>query len=228
MTIDDEIFFAWIDGELPGPEAQRVAEAVAADPVLARRAEQHRALAQQLRGAFDPLIEAPVPDRFAVPPASLAEARERREARSLPRQAQWAAMAATLAVGIVAGSLIAPGGSGPVSVERDRLVASGELDQALSTRLASAPQAQGARIGLTYRNRDGALCRSFSDGGARGLACREDDSWQIRGLFAGESGGDYRMAAGDDPRLAAMIDDSIAGEPLDAAGEAAAKAAGWR
>jgi hypothetical protein len=36
------------------------------------------------------------------------------------------------------------------------------------------------------------------------------------------------MAAGSDPRLAALVDDMIAGEPLDGAGEAAARQAGWR
>ena len=41
-------------------------------------------------------------------------------------------------------------------------------------------------------------------------------------------GGDYRMAAGDDPRLAALIDETIAGEPFDASQEKAAQAKGWR
>ena len=36
------------------------------------------------------------------------------------------------------------------------------------------------------------------------------------------------MAAGGDPRLAALVDENIAGEPLDAAGEQAAQRGGWR
>jgi hypothetical protein len=36
------------------------------------------------------------------------------------------------------------------------------------------------------------------------------------------------MAAGVDPNLAALIDATIAGEPLDAAGERAAQQQGWR
>ena len=36
------------------------------------------------------------------------------------------------------------------------------------------------------------------------------------------------MAAGPDPRLGAMIDETLAGEPFDAAAERAAKANGWR
>ena len=36
------------------------------------------------------------------------------------------------------------------------------------------------------------------------------------------------MAAGEDPRLAALIDERIAGEPFDAPAERAAKEKGWR
>jgi hypothetical protein len=36
------------------------------------------------------------------------------------------------------------------------------------------------------------------------------------------------MAAGEDPRLAALIDGRIAGEPFDAAKEKAARDANWR
>ena len=34
MTIDDETFFAWLDGELDGEQARDVAAAVAGDPRL--------------------------------------------------------------------------------------------------------------------------------------------------------------------------------------------------
>jgi hypothetical protein len=36
------------------------------------------------------------------------------------------------------------------------------------------------------------------------------------------------MAGGMDPNLAALVDSTIAGEPLDAAAERAAKKEGWR
>ena len=36
------------------------------------------------------------------------------------------------------------------------------------------------------------------------------------------------MAAGEDPRLADLIDERIAGEPFDAAAEKAARDRGWR
>ena len=62
MTMTDEQFFAWLDGELDGEEAARVAALVAADPALTEQARAHRALGEQLRGAFAPVmaeVEAP-------------------------------------------------------------------------------------------------------------------------------------------------------------------------
>lgn len=227
---DQEEFFAWLDGELDDKAAARVEARVAADPALAKKARAHRALARQLRGAFDPVMAAAVPDRIGAAPVDFAAARERRAARPISRTTQWAAIAATLAVGIVTGTMVSPGSSGPVTRENGALVASASLEEALYTRLASAPAGDGVRIGLTFRDQAGSLCRSFADEGTSGLACRADGDWKIRGLFQQDGGapGEYRMAAGDDPRLATLIDESIAGEPFDAAAERKAKEAGWR
>lgn len=229
---DDEKFFAWLDGELEPAEAAEMEAKVAADPALARLAEQHRALGAQLRGAFDPLIDAPVPERLYVQPpapvASIADARAKRETRrwSAP---QWAAMAATLVAGIVAGTMIPRSDNAPVESMGGKLYAAAALDRALDTQLASAPGGD-VRIGLTFQSAGGEICRSFTAAQSSGLACRDGERWQLRGLFAPPEGqsGDYRMAAGMDPNLAALVDSTIAGEPLDAAGETAARDRGWR
>ncbi len=233
---DEEEFFAWLDGELDGEAAAKVAARVAADPVLGEQARAHRALGEQLRGAFDPLMTAPAPDRsffdqHSTPPIDLAAARERRTARRLGVP-QWAAIAATLVFGIGLGSLVGDrGGQGPVAITDGRMLAAANLETALDTQLASAETTrQATRIGLSFRDKSGALCRSFEGEGAAGLACRDDNEWRIEGLYgaSGGSQGDYRMAAGGDSRLAALIDSTIAGEPLDADGERAAQANGWR
>lgn len=226
---EEEKFFAWLDGELDGEAAARIAARVAADPSLAEQARAHRALAGQLRGAFDPVMAAAVPDRVGAGPVDLTEARERRAARPLPRATKWAAIAATLAIGIVTGTMLSTGSSAPVVRENGALVAAAELEEALDTRLASAPASEGVRIGLTFRDADGALCRSFENEESSGLACRADGDWQIRGLFqqADAQTGDYRMASGADPRLAELVDATIAGEPFDAEAERAAMEAGW-
>jgi hypothetical protein len=216
--IADEKFFAWLDGELDAAETAAVAAEVAANPVLQRRADEHRKLASRLRAAFGPVADAPVPDRLLPRQAEVINLASR---RPISRPVQWMAMAATLAIGLVAGSMINSGDSGPVGRENGQLVASGELEQALYTRLASAPADQGARMGLTFRDAKGDVCRSFTDEGTSGLACHQGGDWRIRGLFqSGESqSGDYRMAAGPDPRLGELIDATMTGEPLNAAGE---------
>ena len=234
-SIDDEQFFAWLDGELDAAAAERVAATVAASPELTARAEQHRQLKTGLRAAFEPVAAgAPAPPRFE--PAEIIDFGARATARQRRRgwfsAPQWAAMAASLALGLIAGMQLngGDGADSPVAVEGGQLVAAAGLREALDHRLASAPAGEGARIGLTFRNADGHICRSFTDAAASGLACREGDEWRIRGLFeSGEGqGGDYRMAASGDPRLAALVDQAIAGEPFDAAQEQAAQERGWR
>lgn len=224
---DDELFFAWLDGELDADKAAEVEARVAADPELRRKAEAHRALGASLHAAFEPVAAAPVPQRLtdAARPTraeviDFGAARERRR-RAFPAWAQWAAMAATLAIGIVTGTMLNDGASGPIARDGGQLVAAAELEQALTTRLASAPAAVGPRIGLTFRDAAGNLCRSFTDETSSGLACRESGDWRIRGLFQTPEGqqSEFRMAAGQDPRLAELIDSTMAGEPLDAAAE---------
>ncbi len=233
--MDDERFFAWLDGELAPAEAAETAAAVARDPALVARAESHRAMQARLGTAFAPLMAAPLPDRIAEPPVDLAAVRDTRQARrgasgGVP---QWAAMAATLVLGLGLGTVVATRGvsDAPVAIDGGRMVATAGLDRALDRQLASAQVSSGARVGLTFRAADGSICRSFSGvGGASGLACRSGDRWQLRGLFGGQpaSGGEYRMAAGEDPRLAALIEQNLSGEPFDAAAEKAAMARGWR
>ena len=237
MTTTDETFFAWLDGELEAAEAAEMAARVAADPRLAAIAAQHRSLGARLKGAFDPVAAEPLPARLAAslgaPPTvvDLAAARDRRAAaRSWPGVPQWAAMAAALAVGIVVGTAVRPvGEADPVALRGGAMVAAASLDRALDRQLASAPSGE-VRVGLTFRDRSGAICRSFSASSASGLACREGEDWRLRGLFAAPEGqsADYRMAAGMDPDLAALVDSSIAGEPLDSAQERAARDKGWR
>jgi anti-sigma factor RsiW len=235
MMGGDERFFAWLDSELAGAEADAMAAKVAAEPELQRLAAQHRGLRERLEVAFGPIAEEPVPEGL------LAAARDRqpeivdlspaRHARGARRWAlpQWAAMAATLAVGILVGSFAFQREGAPVELANDKIYAAASLDRALDTQLASAPSGD-IRIGLTFRSRSGTLCRSFTGPASSGLACRDGERWQVRGLFAAPEGqqGPYRMASGLNPNLASMIDSSMADEPLDAAAERAARDSGWR
>jgi hypothetical protein len=62
MSVTPEELMALADDELPPEEAARVAAAVAADPVLARRLDAERALRSALRGHLEPVAQEPVPD----------------------------------------------------------------------------------------------------------------------------------------------------------------------
>jgi hypothetical protein len=229
---DDEKFFAWLDGELAPAEAAEMEAKVAADPKLQRLAEQHRALGAQLRGTFDPIAAAPVPERLQAAlraPAQIIDFAAAKRARSMPALAQWTAMAATLAIGIFVGTRVPQGTDTPVEAQGGKLYAAAAVNQALDSQLASAP-AGDVRIGLTYRDQAGEICRTFTARAASGLACRSGGRWQMKGLFAAPEGqgSSYRMAAGMDPNLAALVGSTMAGEPFDAAAEKATKSKGWK
>ena len=230
--VSDEQFFAWLDGELSPDEAKQVQAEVAADPKLTALAEQHRSMQVRLKGAFDTILEAPVPER--VRPADnvvdFAAATTNKAKRSWSGLPQWAALAATLAIGIVVGTVIPQRSVAPVEVEGSKLYAASALDQSLDTQLASAPSNGAVKIGITYRDRVGSICRTFTETQSSGLACRNGGRWQVRGLFAAPEGQSaaYRMAAGMDPNLAALVDSTISGEAFDAAQEKAARDGGWK
>ena len=229
---DDEKFFAWLDGELAPAEAAAMDARVAADPQLAALAAQHREFSAQLKGAFDPVAEEAAPARLQSllhAPGNVVDLGAVRRARTLPSLPQWAAMAATLAVGILVGTMVPQRSAAPVVTHDGQIYAASAIDHALDAQLASAP-AGDVRVGLTFRDHAGEICRTFTAAASSGLACRDAQGWRLRGLFAAPEGqnGNYRMAAGMDPNLAALVDSAMAGDAFDAAAEKAAKDKGWR
>jgi hypothetical protein len=234
MTIDDETLLAYADGELEPARAEAVERMLASDPELAARLEQHRTLAARLRAAYDPVLDAPIPDRLTRTLTggggkviSFAEASAARAARTAPPR-PWRAglIAAGLAAALVAGMLLRPA-SGPLVERGGRLVAAGDLARVLDTQLSGGGEA--IRVQLTFRDRTGAICRSFVGAASSGVACRRSGEWAVEALLRGEapSGGAYRMASSGDPRLVQVIGDMISGDAFDAAQERAAKARHW-
>ncbi|WP_114226938.1 MULTISPECIES: anti-sigma factor family protein [Sphingomonas] len=221
---DETEFFAWLDGELAPADAARVAARVAADPALQAQADAHRALTAQVRNAFAPVAEAPLPPQLlAALNPNVSDLAAVREQRQRPRWLGTAtAMAASLTLGLlVGGRLIAPA-AGPIATDHGQIVAAGALADGLSQKLASADLHDGVQPVLTFRDKAGALCRTFRDAGHDGLACRDGDRWRVDALLRGggeDKGGDYRMASGGNPQLMDMVSERMAGEPLDAAGE---------
>jgi hypothetical protein len=62
MSISDETLMAYADNELEPAQRVEVEAAVAADPKLAERIEQHRALRRKLNAALDPVLLETVPN----------------------------------------------------------------------------------------------------------------------------------------------------------------------
>lgn len=227
-TIDEARIIAWVDGELDDAAAARVAGAVAADPALAALAERHRRMKARFAAAFAPLADAPAPERPAAEVVSLAAARKARAAkaaaasRASPRR--WlvpGAIAASLLVAVLVGqSYVGGGGSA-----RDALALPAPTVAALDRQLSG--DAGAVRVAMTFRDRDGSLCRGFTASGMASVACRADGGWRLRyAVPAATQGGDYRQAGGDAAQMA-FIQSIIAGDPLDRAAETKARADRW-
>lgn len=235
MTVTDEMLMAYVDGELDAAEAAAVALAAAGDATLAARIARHRQLSGAVKGAYADIAAEPAPERLAetVGNGKVVRLEGVRARRATPAWGRWGTLAAGIAAGLAVG-LNLPSGDAPLVDGNMR--ARGQLASALDSQLASAPPAGGlVRVGLSFRTRDREFCRTFTatkGGGPAGLACRDGDGWAVRmavAQAAATSGGDYRTAAADTPpEVLAAAQAMMLGEPLDAAGEAAAKAAGWR
>jgi len=121
-----------------------------------------------------------------------------------------------------------------------RLLAAGMLADALSQQLAgdqtAATAAGPVRIGVSFRSKAGEYCRTFSlrqPAALAGLACRAGDGWELSVLARTETAGGaadaYRQAASPiPPAVTAAVESQIAGEPLDARAEAAARGRHWQ
>lgn len=237
MKYTDEMLMAYADGELDAATRTGIENAMRADPAIAARVEEHRALRALAGNAFADSLQEPVPERLTllVRPASnvrsLDAARAERERRRSLRRWSWpelGAIAATLVVGVLAGHLLWQRES-PLAVRDGAVVAQGSLAAALSNQLASDPPGP-VRIGLSFRARDGRYCRTFIVTGTAGLACREGAHWSVP-VIAGAPAGTaaYRQAGSAMPAAVLdAVDQRIAGASLGQDAERAARDRAWR
>jgi len=231
MTVTPEDLCAFADSQLPPDEAARIGALVEADPALRRRVDRMRAAAAALKGAFDGVL------KEDVPPALAALVAAPRRAATPPRAWRgppvWAAaMAACLLVAFGLGRLSAPSPD-IVAAADGRVAAAGALARALD-RTPSGAETATVRIDLSFTDADGGHCRMFRTSGKTplsGLACGRASDWRIVALTEGADAGKrgYALAAGDlSPSIAMEASARRIGDPLDAAQERAAIAAGWR
>lgn len=243
MHYDDDTLMAYADGELDPAQRAAIAQAIQDDPAIAAAVARHQALRQDVFAAFAPTLDEPVPERLQPPAARVHDLGAVRAARAAgqeqlarqrrPAWPQWGALAASLVVGVLAGSLGSGWfGSGTELVRgpAGELSAGGRLAQALDRQLAQDAGSGDVRVGLSFVSRDGSYCRSFQLGGSAGLACREGGSWRVPVLADSPAqAGVYRQAAAPlPPAVLDAVDARIAGATLDAAAERAARERGWK
>jgi anti-sigma factor RsiW len=230
MRIDDALLMAFADGELDEASSARVERALGEDPALRARLDVQRRLRARLAAHYAPALDEEVPERLrAMLETNVIDLVSARRAPVRPAWQSFAALAATLVLGLALGhTLTAPG---PIGVADGTLIARGALAEALDSQLASAQPADApTRIGVTFTAADGRPCRTFEGEAAAGLACRGDAGWQLVMTAAGTRAArrDFRQAGSGQALVLQAAQEIMAGEPLDAAAERRARDSGWR
>lgn len=252
MTIEDEKLMAYLDGELSPEEMKQIDDALETDHELRALLDSQRRLKARLIAHFAPTAEEPIPDRFKTllesePAEEEAErsseivdfvtARRDRETRrnsfggwGLP---QLSAIAASLAIGLVAGPTIFGGWEeGSATITEGIVLAAGDpLTSTLDTQLAST-QASDApiRVGITFLDQQGNYCRTFDGPKIDGIACRQDGAWQLAIAVSGaESTADpqFRQAASGNRIVLEYAQSIMAGAPVEAGAEQQARDGDW-
>lgn len=250
FSFSDEILMAFADGELDEETRREVEFAMRLDPAIAEKVRQHRTLRSDVFGAFSSTLDEEVPQRLHAAARSgkvihLDSVRQLRTPPLPPLEEpeqgwswpQWGALAATLVVGVLAGSLGTRSMNGgeqlaAFDAQAGAMTAQGKLADALTQQLASAaPSDPNVRVGVSFLAKDGNYCRSFMLPGTAGLACRSGDGWRIPLMANTAQGapGAYRQAGSEMPGpVLEAIDGMIVGQALDANAERAALKQGWK
>jgi hypothetical protein len=252
MTISDETLMAYADGELDAAARAAVESAMREDPQIEKRIAAHRTLRRKVQAAYSAELSEAIPERLLTAASGAAStqgsnvvnlqaartAMERGKSRA-PPPPQWrtaGTIAASLIAGVGLGFFMWGHTESPLMRSAGgALVARGQLAKALSNQLAADQSRSSAvQIGVSFRAKSGDYCRTFALSGAvspSGLACRHGDQWQVQALTQepGTVGGsDYRTAGSAmSVTILKSVEEQISGEPLDQAGERAARQRGW-
>lgn len=234
---DDTQLAAYVDGELDAAAVARLEAQLAHDVALATRIRRLQALRAQLRAAFDPVLEEPLPPRLVAAmegrggvatPIGIARAKSSRPIPPL----WWGAAAASLLLAVLIGWTLPRPGALLVPAQ-DGLLAAGALHEALSAQPSGAMTGAGAvHVSLSFLADDGRYCRAFSlPSGVDGLACRREGRWQIEatGRAPGEAGSEYRQAGSSlSPAVLAAISGRQQADVLTPEQERQLLDRGWR
>lgn len=220
MTLDERLL-AYVDGELAGEELARFEAEMAADPRLKDEVDKHRGLSARLAVARAERAEMAGRSGAKVAKGKAAPIQARLQLSPWHWTAIVVGLSLGIASGLAAGHYAWPEG-GPLAVSGGIVTAQGPLETALTDQLAMEKGA--IAIGGSFRTAKGRYCRTFRDAPDRlaGLACRQGGGWVLQTTTV--LGPPNVM-----PRaVLSAVDGLIAGAPLDAAAERAARTRGWK
>lgn len=235
--VGDEKLMAYVDGELPADERERIRAAIAQDESLQKAVAGEELLRRKLAELHSPVLEEDVPGRLThlleSRQGSLPPLRGSSLAKSGPgAPTRWwknvTAIAASLVLGLFLGQALSdPAGdeSGPVAA-----VAQGQLAKALETQLASSQTpADPVQIGATFIGRGGHPCRTYETSASAGLACRSGGEWRLKLIApgAGTPSTEYQQAGSSAELVMRSAQELLAEGPMGAEQERQARDAGW-
>lgn len=238
--ISEERVIAYVDGQLDGELLFDFRARLVTDPGLAERVAAHRWMARQVTAAYGPPPEVNEDDaliaHFGLGNGQVVPLSDRQlfpVRRSQFKIAAVTALAASLALVLIAGSIALTSTSSIVRVPEGPRIASGILAASLSDQLSGEPGR--VKIGLSFRTDQG-VCRTFrSDQGVSGIGCRNGDHWVVPMMSEADphknanTSADYHLAGGDiSPSIMAEVDKRIRGEPLSIGDEARLRQHHWR
>ncbi len=171
--ISQEKISAFVDGELPPREMERVAAYLAERPDLESQVEQQERLRTQLRAAFSEVLDPPVPAHLVHAARTAPVSLRWRLHHLLQAMSSWQVLVPTtaaLAVGLVIGLLLRSGAE-VTSNASGQLIARGSLRRVLDHQLASE-NSGSSRIGISFRDQASEDCRTFLNGASSGLVHR--------------------------------------------------------
>lgn len=248
MNWTDIDLMAYVDGQLDAEARRALDAAMAVDATLRERVAALAAQRRRVVAAYAGTLDEPVPDRLLAllsangaepaPPSNVVELAAERSRRAQPKAQpswlHWGGIAASVVFGVLLGMQFDPLGRGSsLLIERGgQIVAGDRLQQALASQLASEPPAgTGVSVQLSFVDKSGQYCRSFSADRIAGLACREGAQWTVQTTARADPASDaaMRQAAASLPRAVLdAVDARIAGDTLNAAQEREARDRGWQ
>lgn len=247
---DDNLLSAYLDGELPEDDADRLTVRLASEPALARRLAALRGADQATRALYDRLDDVPMPDSVVAmldehagnrPNPNVVPFRKR-----LVERYWQAPVAIAASVALVAGFLLTrtlDEGAGdlqgiPALAAQDVPAGSDMhalLETGRSAETVTLADGSEAQVVLTFADTGGDWCRELRIYGAAqqagGVACRREGRWRTEVLAFGQpSSGGYQPASGGaSPAVAATVDRLMGdSQPLDNNEESATIRAGWK